>query len=145
MEGRGVELTSDSGLTGSSSSTILAGVVDALVNAGWSERPARVIVEAVAAGATRNIYTASGTCGWRRLAQAVDMPPWQVRRVMVVMLGAAGWPGLVERIVTDGKGNLDESDMRAALRSTLVAWAPSPVTAARRAQPSTFPPLEGVA
>lgn len=145
MDGRGVELTSDFGPTGFSSSSILTGVVDALVNAGWSHRPARVIVEAVAAGATRNGYSASGTCGWRRLAQALDMPPWQVRRVMVVMLGAPGWPGIVERLVTDGKGIPDESDMRAALRSTVVAWWPSPVTAARRAQTSTFVPLERAA
>ncbi|MEO8329158.1 MAG: hypothetical protein ABI586_04045, partial [Candidatus Nanopelagicales bacterium] len=117
-------------------------VVDGLVHAGWSERAARVIVEAVAAGATRRSCTVSGVRGWRRLAQALDMPPWQVRRVMVVMLGAPGWPGLVEHLVTDGKAILNESDMRAALRSTLVASSPSPVTATRHARSSTSPALE---
>ncbi|MCU0277302.1 MAG: hypothetical protein MUF33_00960 [Candidatus Nanopelagicales bacterium] len=145
VDGRAVEPTSDSGQTGPSSGLVLSDVVHALVNVGWSERPARVIVEAVAAGATRKSCTVSGARGWRRLAQALDMPPWQVRRVMVVMLGTPGWPGLVERLVTDGKEILDESDMRAALRSTVVAWWPSPVTAARRAQTSTFVPLERAA
>lgn len=145
LDGRAVEPTSYSRPTGPSSGPILSDVVHALVNVGWSERPARVIVEAVAAGATRKSCTVSGARGWRRLAQALDMPPWQVRRVMVVMLGTPGWPGLVERLVTDGKEILDESDMRAALRSTVVAWWPSPVTAARRAQTSTFVPLERAA
>jgi hypothetical protein len=142
MDGRDAERTSTSGPSRPSSGSVLSDVVDALVHAGWSERAARVIVEAVAAGATSKSCTVSGVRGWRRLAQALDMPPWQVRRVMVVMLGAPGWPGLVEHLVTDGRAILDESDMRAALRSTLVASSPSPVTAARHAQSSTSPALE---
>jgi hypothetical protein len=145
MDGEGGELPSDPGSAVPASGPVLSGVVHALVSVGWPERSAQVIVEAVAAGATCNSCTVSGARGWRRLAQGLDMPPWQVRRVMVVMLGARGWPGLVERLVTDGKGSLDGDEMRAALRSTLVAWAPSPVTAARRTQPSTFAPLERAA
>lgn len=145
MDGRGAERTSDSGASRRSSGSVLSAVVDAFVDAGWSERAARVIVEAVAAGATRKSCTVSGVRGWRRLAQALDMPPWQVRRVMVVMFGAPGWPGLVEHLVTDGRAILDESDMRAALRSTLVASSPSPVTAARHAQSSKSPALEDAA
>lgn len=142
MNGRGVDPPSDSGTSRPSSGSVLSDVVDALVDVGWSERAARVIVEAVAAGASSKSCTVSGVRGWRRLAQTLDMPAWQVRRVMVVMLGAPSWRGLVEHLVTDGRAILDESDMRAALRSTLVASSPSPVTAARHAQSSTSPGLE---
>ena len=130
---RGIELPAHPQLSGPASSTLLSAVVRALVDAGWSEGPAELIVDAVSGGAEDDSRTRSGARGWRHLAQAFDMPPWQVRRVTIVMLGAPGWPGLVERLATDGQRVLADPGLLAALRSTVVAWSPSPATAARRA------------
>jgi hypothetical protein len=135
----GVELPARPQLAGLAASTLLSSVVRALVDAGWPESQAKLIVDAVSGGADEGSRTASGTRGWRHLARALRMPPWQLRRVTVVMFGAQGWPGLVERLAIDGPEVLTDPGMLAALRSTLVSWSPSPATAARRAERTNAP------
>jgi hypothetical protein len=108
-------------------------VVEALAAAGWEVGKARTVVEAVAASATRDGKASSDAQGWRRVAAHLGIPPWQVRRVTIVLLGAPGWPGLVERVACRGPGVLEEPEAMAALRSTAVSWLPSPASAARRA------------
>lgn len=139
LEGRGIGLPASPQSTGIESSDLLSIVVRALVEVGWRERPASEIVDAVSGGSVADSRTRSGARGWRHLAEVLDVPPWQVRRVTVVMLGGQDWPGLVERLIADGPRVLADPCMRAALRSTVIPWWPSPPTAARRAGETTSP------
>lgn len=129
----GIDLPARSELPDLAAGPLLSLIVQALVSAGWREIPARRIVDVVAAGADRNGSDSSEVHGFRHLAEYLDMPPWQVRRVMVLMLGAPDWPGLVERLATDGGQALQDPSMLAAIDSTVSAWSRSPVTAARQA------------
>jgi hypothetical protein len=113
--------------------SILPQIVDALVAEGWSAPTASLMVDAVAVYADGSGCLLAEAKGWRPLAAALSLPPWQVRRVMVVMLGAPGWPGLVERLIIDGRSCLEDPGVVAALRSTLVLESPTPATAARPA------------
>ncbi|MFZ5871533.1 MAG: hypothetical protein ACOYXW_13545, partial [Actinomycetota bacterium] len=113
----------------------LDAVVAALVEVGWGRRAARAVVEGVAVAAERDGKTSGEAVGWRPLAARLGLPPWQVRRVTVLLLGAPGWPGLVERMATQGPDVLEEQQVGAAVRSTVVGWWPPPPVAARRAGP----------
>lgn len=120
----------------------LQAVVAALVQVGWERRAANAVVEGVAVTAVRDGKTSTEARGWRPLAIQLGLPPWQVRRVMVVLLGAPGWPGVVERMALEGDQVLAESGVRAALRSTLASSGPTPVLAARMAsQPAERQPI----
>ena len=111
----------------------LEAVVAALMCVGWESRSASAVVEGVAHTAARDGKVSAEARGWRPLALNLGLPPWQVRRVMVLLLGAPNWPGVMERMAGEGVAVLDEPDMRAALRSTLSSSWPTPVLAARRA------------
>ena len=113
--------------------SILPQIIDALVAEGWSAPVASLMVDAVAVYADGSGCLLAEAKGWRPLAVALRLPPWQVRRVMVVMLGAPGWPGLVERLIIDGPSCIEDPGVMAALRSTLVLESRTPATAARRA------------
>ena len=71
--------------------------------------------------------------GWRRMAVALGLPPWQARRLCVVLLGTVTWPGLLARVIHDGPRARHTPAMRAALRSTRYRSMRSPVLTATRA------------
>lgn len=109
----------------------LEAVAAALVDAGWEQPAARAVVEGVAVTAVRDGKASTEAVGWRPLAAHLGLPPWQVRRVTVLLLGAPGWPGLVERMVFEGLDVLDEQSTQAALQSTASRRWPPPPKAAR--------------
>jgi hypothetical protein len=111
-------------------------VVDALVEVGWARSVAARIVEAVACSAGR---VGSDAVDWRLFATALQIPGWQVRRVVVAVLGVPSWPGLVQQLATDGPAILELAGVQAAMRSTVTSWMPSTVTAATQAARSPIP------
>jgi hypothetical protein len=92
-------------------------VIEALVQVGWERQAAYAVVEGIALAAVRDGKATTDAKGWRPLAARLGLPPWQVRRVTVLLLGAPGWPGLVERIATHGCQVLERDSIVAALRS----------------------------
>ena len=72
--------------------------------------------------------------GWRTMADELGLPPWQARRLCVVLLGTPEWLGLIPRLVLNGSGALRTPGTGAALRSTRVRRHRSPVLAAQRAE-----------
>ena len=118
----------------------LEAVVSALVGVGWEVRAAHAVVEGVALAAVRGGTSSADAQGWRPLARRLGLPPWQVRRVTVLLLGAPGWPGLIERMTLEGCDILDDPSVEAALRSTAVrGWPPPPIAARKRAMPPSSP------
>jgi hypothetical protein len=106
-------------------------LVEVLVRHGWPREQALAVVEHVALSAVGN-GTASGAApGWRRLAAVLDLPLWQARRVTVLLLGAPGWPGLVERLVRQGPDALADPSVCCALRATLDETMRPPARVAR--------------
>jgi hypothetical protein len=98
------------------------------------------VVEGVAVTAVRDGKASQEAKGWRPLARRLGLPPWQVRRVTVLLLGAPGWPGLVEQMTAEGCHILDGPSIAAALRSTAVSgWPPPPVAARTRGLPAGDP------
>ncbi len=111
----------------------LEAVIEALIGVGWERRAAHAVVEGVALTAVRDGKSSVEAQGWRPLASRLGLPPWQVRRVTVLLLGAPGWHGVVERMATEGSQVLEHESIVAAMRSTtLSSWPPPPV-AARKA------------
>lgn len=108
-------------------------VVAGLVYAGWEQRAARAVVEAVADTALSDGKASGEVVGWRLVAARLGLPPWQVRRVTVLLLGAPGWPGVIERMALEGCHVLHEPSIKAAVRSTTLSRWPPPPAAARRA------------
>jgi hypothetical protein len=117
----------------------LEAVVDSLVHVGWERRAAHAVVEGVALTAVRDGKATADAKGWRPLAARLGLPPWQVRRVTVLLLGAPGWPGVVERMTTDGCQILEGDSIVAAVRSTATSSWPPPPAAARRATEQRMP------
>jgi hypothetical protein len=111
---------------------VLTCTVQAMTEVGWDETDAQRLVRAIAETITRADVLSSQLTGWRRVLQEVNLPAWRVRRVTVLLVGVPGWPGLVERIQTEGPDVLRTPPVRAALRSTVHASHRSPVLAARR-------------
>lgn len=109
----------------------LQAVVVALVEAGWERRAAHAVLDGVISSVTRDGSGRNAAQGWRCLASRLGLPPWQVRRVSLVLLGAPGWSGAIERMRDRGHVALEDPDLRAALRSTALATLPTPVAAAR--------------
>lgn len=119
----------------------LEAVVDSLVHVGWERRAALAVVEGVALTAVRDGKAKADASGWRPLAARLGLPPWQVRRVTVLLLGAPGWPGVVERMATDGCQVLKADSIVAAVRSTATSsWPPPPAAARRASQQRTLVP-----
>jgi hypothetical protein len=106
---------------------LLARVIAVLVDAGWSPHAAARAVTAIAAHARTDGYRFGLSAGWRRLAPALDLPAWRIRRVTLLIVGAPGWPGLVERLALEGDTALEESDMRQAIRATVSGRQRMPV------------------
>ncbi|GGC14407.1 hypothetical protein [Cellulomonas carbonis] len=89
----------------------------ALGEAGWpAEVAARIVQETaemdgpVGAGAT--------AVGWRPLAIRLELPPWQARRLVVVLRGSGGTAGLLARLLADGPSVIDDAETRRALQAT---------------------------
>jgi hypothetical protein len=117
----------------------LEAVIDSLVHVGWERRAAHAVVEGVALTAVRDGKATADAKGWRPLAARLGLPPWQVRRVTVLLLGAPGWPGVVERMATEGCRILEADSIVAAIRSTATSSWPPPPAAARRAEQQRMP------
>jgi hypothetical protein len=93
-------------------------LVAVLVRGGWAAADAREVVLHVADHAHANSPDSAEVPGWRHLALSLGVPPWQARRVTALLLGAPGWPGLVERIATGGPSALRGPVIDAAVRAT---------------------------
>lgn len=89
-----------------------------LVRGGWPSAHAREVVLHVADHALANRPDSAEVPGWRGLALSLGVPPWQARRVTALLLGAPGWPGLVERLATGGPSALRGPVIDAAVRAT---------------------------
>lgn len=97
----------------------------ALADSGWSAAKAREIVAEVAImevplGEGRTVV------GWRPLAERLEVPPWQARRLTLLLRGSSDRPGLLARLIADGARALDAPDVHRALAATLVRAAPAP-------------------
>ncbi|NUU15810.1 hypothetical protein HP550_00910 [Cellulomonas humilata] len=112
---------------------VIASAGHALVDVGWSKQDAVRIVAAVTELPDAATDPRSGALGWRRMATTLGVPPWQARRLCVVLRGTTSWRGLFARIITEGPGASRSPAMLAALRSTRVRNHRSPVLAAERA------------
>jgi hypothetical protein len=106
-------------------------IAAAMVRAGWSRREAVAVCEWVACRAQDGCATQAP--GWRTLARLLGIPAWRARRATVLLLGSTTWPGLVERVASEGFTVLQRPDVLAAVRSTVVASHLSPVGASRLA------------
>lgn len=60
------------------------------------------------------------------MAEQFGLAKWQVRRLMQLVQGAPGWPGVVERLVVHGPGCLQDPALRAAVHSTVAFADPPP-------------------
>lgn len=106
----------------------------ALTEAGWSPAEASRIVAAVVELPDPAADPRSGALGWRHMATALELPPWQARRLCIALRGTSTWPGLFARILEDGATAIRTPAMQAALRATRVRRHRSPALAASRAE-----------
>jgi len=106
---------------------------DALVRVGWAREVAEDLLERIVRDAAPGQGESLAKTGWRAAAADLGLPPWQVRRVMVALLGAPGWAGLLERLLR-GEDAAADPGMWAALRATRVKSRRSPALEARRAE-----------
>lgn len=139
LEDRGFDLVDEGDPVGSAVGPFMRVVLDEMVEAGWEGAAAIQLVEAIAASARRNGQSSWEVRGWRVLAEALDLPPWRVRRVMAAMLGAPDWPGLVERMALGGQGAVPQAELRAAIRPTVSRWSRVPAAVAGRGQRTAGP------
>lgn len=96
----------------------LRAVTDLLVRHGWQPELAVAAVVHVSEYARQNPAGAPKAHGWREMSLELGIPPWQARRVTVLLLGAPGWPGLVERVVIGGVDALAGPAIAAAVQAT---------------------------
>lgn len=89
----------------------------ALREAGW---PADVATRIVHETAEMDSPVGAGTTavGWRPLANRLELPPWQARRLVLVLRGSGGTAGLLARLLTEGPSVIDDPETRRALRTT---------------------------
>jgi hypothetical protein len=106
----------------------------ALTETGWSPAEASRIVAAVVELPDPATDPRGGALGWRHMATALDLPPWQARRLCVALRGTSTWPGLFARLLDDGVTAIRTPAMQAALRATRVRRHRSPALAAHRAE-----------
>ena len=110
----------------------LGALADTLVAAGWQEDQAVAVLQAACDHLVQRPPRGGVVLGWRLVSQATGLPQWQVRRVMVLLCGAPGWPGALERLACDGPKALAAPDMRAAVASTVVSHRRPPNEAAEQ-------------
>jgi hypothetical protein len=121
----------------------LPAITDLLVRHGWRRELAGAAVLHIADHARQNPAGAPKAHGWREMSLELGIPPWRARRVTVLLLGAPGWPGLVERVATGGVAALSGPAIAAAVRATSDASMRPPARAALAidARPARQPAL----
>ena len=98
---------------------VLPPICRRLVSLGWSRAVLTTVIDAIVDG--RLAVEPDGACaGWRPLSAELDLPPWQIRRLTVALLGGPRWPGLMQRVIRQGAEALDCADCLVVLRSTVV-------------------------
>lgn len=115
----------------------LGSIVALLARHGWSSETARAAVLHVSEHARANPAGTPKAHGWREMAMELRIPPWQARRVTVLLLGAPGWPGLVERVATGGAAALAGPVIAAAVQATCDESMRPPARSARAVEART--------
>lgn len=105
-------------------------IVDLLARHGWRREVAHAAVLHVAEHARQNPSGFPKAHGWREMSLELGIPPWQARRVTVLLLGTRDWPGLVERLALDGEAALSGQAIQAAVRATVEEAMRPPARAA---------------
>jgi len=113
--------------------TSLTAIVEAMTGVGWDRDCATTLVRLLADTSQPGVDRARVKVGWRPIAAELGLPPWQVRRTMVLLLGEPGWEGLLPRVRRGGVGVLTGVAVVAAVRSTTTQWMRPPGRAASRA------------
>lgn len=89
----------------------------ALREAGWSSDMAvRITQETAEMDAPVGVGTT--VVGWRPLANRLHLPPWQARRLVLVLRGSGDATGLLARLLTDGRSVVEDPEIRRALQAT---------------------------
>ena len=101
-------------------------IVQAMSDAGWDAGCASHLVRVLAQTPMHYADRAKVMVGWRPIAADLGLPPWRVRRTMVLLLGEPGWDGLLARVRSEGPGIFADVAVVAALRSTVVEWMRPP-------------------
>ena len=105
--------------------SVVAAVLDRLVDVGWDREDAADAIALLADHALRG-PAGVATTRWRWVSLRVGVPEWQARRLASLLLGGPGWPGILELAVVHGPSVLADPAVRAAVRSTVVAWHAAP-------------------
>ncbi len=105
---------------------VLDRLVGALVEEGWPDSQVRDAVAVLADRARPGDAGAAPMTHWRWAALRLGLAPWQASRLAGVLLGGAGWSGVLALMVEHGPGVLDDPTIRSALASTRARWAASP-------------------
>lgn len=111
---------------------VLALTASALRSVGWPEDTALSIAREVAQSEAPARAT-STIVGWRTLAKKLGVAPWQARRLVSILRGSSGSPGLLARLALEGAAAVDDAGTQTALRSTRDRCLPSPTPAPSRA------------
>lgn len=119
---------------------LLAVVVRLMVDAGWDRDLAAQVVVEVAHSADPTPPHSRTAIGWRCVATDLGVPPWQVRRVTVLICGGPGWPGLLTLLAEGGAAAVDTPAVRAAVRCTRQRSLGTPGLAAARTRRPTRKP-----
>ncbi len=105
-------------------------LTELLVRHGWRRDAAEGALQHVADCARANPAGTPKAHGWREMALELAIPPWQARRVTVLLLGTREWPGLVHRLAVGGEAALEGPAVAAAFRATVDASMRPPARAA---------------
>ena len=115
----GYEPAAGTGRTSTSSQWRLPIITDLLVHHGWQRELATAAVLHVCDHARQNPKGYPKAHGWREMALELALPPWQARRVTVLLVGTESWPGLMERLDVGGQAALAGPAIAAAVRATV--------------------------
>jgi len=96
---------------------VFAEASEALIEVGWDAVAAERIVTALA-DLEPPRDPRSVALGWRSLATALDLPPWQARRLTIALRGTTQWQGVLPRLMVHGQAALGDPDVRNALVAT---------------------------
>jgi hypothetical protein len=97
----------------------------ALLQAGWQPQQADALLGLALEQPAMPRAGARAFEGWRTLAAELDVPAWQVRRGLAVLLGEPDTPGLLAMMLHQGPDVVDGIPARRALQATRSRWASS--------------------
>jgi hypothetical protein len=100
----------------------LDAVTEAMVGVGWSRWDAEAVVGTAAAMAGGSPSDGRTVTGWRPVAERYGIPPWQVRRALLALLGTESASGILREVMELGPGVIAEPSTVEALRATVVRW-----------------------